>query len=196
MRTDLQLIPQWVKPKSKVLDLGCGDGELLSVLQQQLACTAYGLEIDHASILSCIQKNVNIIQSDLDNGLDNFESNSFDTVIMTQSLQAMTYPDKLIQEMLRVGKEAIISFPNMGHWRSRWQLCKGQMPVTKTLPHAWYNTPNIHLCTLRDFEKLCKKMDISIIERVVLNNAHRSNSLMQILPNLFAELAIYRFKRK
>ncbi len=196
MRADLQLIPQWITPKSKVLDLGCGDGQLLSELQQKHQCKAYGLEIDHGSIVACMKKNVNVIQADLDNGLDNFEDSSFDTVIMTQSLQAMTYPDKLIKEMLRVGEEAIISFPNMGHWRSRWQLLMGKMPVTKALPHTWYDTPNIHLCTLRDFEKTCKEMNITIIERVALNNMHRSNLLMRILPNLFAELVIYRFKRK
>ena len=196
IRADLQYIPQWVKAKSKVLDLGCGDGQLLSELQQQLSCKAYGLEIDHESIIACMKKNVSVIQADLNNGLDNFDNDSFDTVIMTQSLQAMSYPDKLIQEMLRVGKEAIISFPNMGHWRSRWQLLLGKMPVTKALPHTWYDTPNIHLCTLRDFEKLCSEMDITIIERVALNNLHRPNLLMRIMPNLFAELVIYRFKRK
>lgn len=196
LRADLQLIPQWIRPKSKVLDLGCGDGELLSELQQTLACHAYGLEIDHASILACLQKNVNVIQANLDNGLDNFENNSFDMVIMTQSLQAMMYPDKLVQEMLRVGKEAIISFPNMGHWRARWHLFTGKMPVTKALPHTWYNTPNIHLCTVSDFENLCEEMNIAIIERVAVNKLHRSNFLMRILPKLFAEMVIYRFKRK
>ena len=195
MRPDLQLIPNWIDANSKVLDLGCGDGELLSVLQQQLNCSAYGIEIDHDSILACLSKNVNVIQADLDNGLANFDNNSFDTVIMTQSLQAMTYPDKLIQEMLRVGKQAIISFPNMGHWASRLQLLFGKMPITKTLPHNWYDTPNIHLCTLRDFENLCQQMQIRILEKVVLNNHHRSNALMRIMPNLFAQIAIYRFER-
>lgn len=195
-RPDLELIPQWIDRNSKVLDLGCGDGQLLATLQRDLNCTAYGVEIDQASILQCITKNVNVIHTDLNNGLSNFEDDSFDTVLMTQSLQTMNYPDKLVQEMLRVSQEAIISFPNMGYWSARLQLLKGKMPVTRALPHRWYNTPNIHLCTLRDFEELCKKLQIEIRERVVLNNQHRSNSLMRLLPNLFGQIVLYRLKRK
>ncbi len=196
MRADLQLIPQWIKPKSKVLDLGCGDGELLAKLQSELECKAYGIEIDQQSILSCIEKKVNVIHTDLINGLDNFDDDSFDTVLMAQSLQAMMHPDQLVKEMLRVGKEAIISFPNMGHWRARFHLFTGKMPVTKTLPHAWYNTPNIHLCTMRDFEQFCSDNNIKIVERSALNAKHKSNILTKLFPSLFSQIAIYSLQDK
>lgn len=196
MRLDLQQILDWVEPNTKILDLGCGAGELLVELQEKLQCTAYGVEIDHTSIQACIKQNVSVIQSDLNEGLKHFEDNSFDTVIMSQSLQAMTYPDKLIIEMLRVGQEAIISFPNMGHISARWQLLKGKMPITKFLPHTWYDTPNIHLCTLRDFENLCAELSIDIIKKVVVGQNQRSNIFIECLPNLFAQTAIYRITKK
>lgn len=196
MRPDLQQIVNWVKPRSNVLDLGCGEGELLVTLQKNLQCTAYGVEIDHTSIQACIKQHVSVIQADLNNGLKHFDDASFDTVVMSQSLQAMNYPDKIILEMLRVGKEAIISFPNMGHISARWQLLFGKMPITEFIPYTWYNTPNIHLCTLLDFENLCATLDIKIIENVIVGHNQRSTALIKWLPNLFAQTAIYRITKK
>ena len=157
MSQDLSFISQWVKANSRVLDLGCGDGTLLAELKQRLAIKGYGLEIDPVSIEQCIAKGVNVIEQDLNNSLHNFPDNSFDTVIMTQALQAMRYPHLVLDEMLRIGSECIITFPNFGHWRARLYLSIfGRMPVTKQLAYQWYDTPNIHFFTYSDFEVLCR----------------------------------------
>ena len=155
MRADLDIIQDWIPQGSRVLDLGCGDGELLSWLREHKQVSGYGLEIDADNIAQCLLKGINVIEQDLDKGLGNFASNSFDVVVMTQALQAVQYPDKLLEEMLRVGRQCIITFPNFGHWHCRWYLTtKGRMPVSDFLPYTWFNTPNIHFCTFEDFEKL------------------------------------------
>jgi methionine biosynthesis protein MetW len=196
LRPDLDIISEWIAPNSRVLDLGCGDGTLLHSLQQQRNVDGYGLEIDPDNIAACIRKGINVIQSDLDAGLsDYFDEESFDYVVMTQTLQAMYYPSRLLMEMLRVGKEGIVTFPNFGHWRSRLQIAiGGHMPVSRSLPNEWFNTPNIHLCTLNDFEALCARLDIIILERQVVDIAHRGHFVMNLWPNLLGEIAIYRFK--
>lgn len=196
LRPDLDIIREWIAPDSRVLDLGCGDGTLLNCLQQHKNVDGYGLEIDPDNIAACINKGVNVIQSDLDEGLsDYFADNSFDYVVMTQTLQAMNYPNRLLNEMLRVGKEGIVTFPNFGHWKSRWQIAiGGHMPVSRSLPNAWFNTPNIHLCTLNDFETLCGRLDIEILERQVVDVSHRNRFIMNLWPNLLGEIAIYRLK--
>ncbi len=196
LRADLAIIAGWIKPDSKVLDLGCGDGTLLAKLREQQNVRGYGLEINAFNIETCVQKNINVIQSDLNDGLKAyFADNSFDSVIMSQTLQATEQPDLLIEEMLRVGAEAIVTFPNMAHWKARLQLgLKGIMPVTKNLPHQWFNTPNVHLCTLNDFEVLCRNHDIHILQRTVVDYSHKKGSwLMNMFPNLLGEIAIYRF---
>jgi methionine biosynthesis protein MetW len=198
LRADLSIIADWIKDGSKVLDLGCGDGTLLAYLREQHNVLGYGLEISPFNIEDCIDKNINVIQADLNNGLKAyFSDNSFDSVIMSQTLQATEQPDLLIEEMLRVGNEGIVTFPNMAHWRARFQLAfKGIMPVTKNLPNQWFNTPNVHLCTLNDFEVLCEKHDIEILQRTVVDHSHRKgNWLMKLFPNLLGEIAIYRFRR-
>ncbi len=198
LRADLAIIADWIKPGSKVLDLGCGDGTLLSYLSELRNVTGYGLEINAFNIEACVKKNVNVIQADLNNGLKAyFTDNSFDCVVMSQTLQATQQPDLLIEEMLRVAKEGIITFPNMAHWNARLQLgLQGKMPVTKGLPNQWFNTPNVHLCTLNDFEVLCKKHDIRILQRTVVDYSHRKSSwLMNKFPNLLGEIAMYRFCR-
>lgn len=198
LRADLSIIAQWIKPSSKVLDLGCGDGILLSHLRDARDVLGYGLEINAFNIEACVERDINVIQADLDDGLKAyFMDDSFDYVIMSQTLQATQQPDLLIEEMLRVGREGIVTFPNMAHWSARLQLgLQGIMPVTKGLPNQWYNTPNVHLCTLRDFERLCKQHGIEILQRTVVDHSHRQGSwLMSRLPNLLGEIAIYRFCR-
>ena len=196
LRPDLQIPSKWIKANSRVLDLGCGDGSLLHYLQTERNVTGYGIEINHSNIIECIKRGVNVIQNDLDAGLSVFEDNTFDYVVMTQTLQAIWHPDKLIEDMLRVGREAIITFPNFGHWKSRMNLgLGGRMPVTRSLPHRWYSTPNIHLCTIRDFEKLCEHMKFTVIKRTVVNAAHNSTPATRWFPNLLGEIAIYHIRR-
>ncbi|MEQ8260313.1 MAG: methionine biosynthesis protein MetW [Alcanivorax sp.] len=193
MRDDLALISRWIPTGARVLDLGCGDGDLLAHLQDDRQVNGYGLEIDQDNIAACFAKGVNVIEQDLDKGLGNFQSDRFDYVVMTQALQAVLRPDSILDEMLRVGREAIITFPNFGHWRVRSYLgFKGRMPVSSALPYEWYDTPNIHLCTVKDFEAHCRERDIRIIERQVVNRHHRSGRLTRAWPNLFGEIAIYR----
>ena len=193
MRADLDIIQEWIAPGSRVLDLGCGDGELLAWLRDNKQVAGYGLEIDPDKIALCIERGVNVIEQNLDLGLGNFASNSFDVVVMTQSLQALHYPDKVLAEMLRVGKTCIITFPNFGHWRCRWYLTtKGRMPVSDFLPYTWYNTPNIHFCTFEDFERLCHAHGARVEERLAVDRDHRHGLASRICPNLLGEIGIYR----
>jgi methionine biosynthesis protein MetW len=198
LRVDLALISEWIKPNSRILDLGCGDGTLLKHLRETMNVSGYGIEIDQADIVKCIESGINVIHADLDEGINNyFDANSFDFVVMTQALQAIRHPEKLLDEILRVSSDAIITFPNMAYWSNRVQLAiGGHMPVTKSLPHYWYNTPNIHLCTLQDFENLCKELGIRIIKRHVVDSQHRHNWLSKLFPNLFGEIAIYHITKK
>lgn len=195
MRTDLDVVKSWIQPNSYVLDLGCGDGALLSDLAASKHCSGYGLEIDHDKITACLHKKINVIEQDLDTGLKNFETRSVDVVVMSQTLQAVMYPELLLDEMLRVGRECIVSFPNFGHWRCRLHLAlQGRMPVSKLLHYTWYNTPNIHLCTIKDFQKLCFEKNIRIINRAVVS----SNVFDQFFrkpANFFGETAIYHLAK-
>ncbi len=196
LRPDLSIISEWITPGSKVLDLGCGNGALLQHLQAQRAVTGYGLEIDDNDVRQCITAGVSVIQTDLDAGLSDFDSNTFDYVIMTQTLQAVNYPEKLLDEMLRVGHEGIVTFPNFAHWKNRLQLAlAGRMPMSRTLPNPWYNTPNIHLCTVSDFENLCRERGIRILQRTMVNHAHRRSTGDSLWPNLLGRVALYRFER-
>ena len=193
MRADLEIIQEWIPAGSRVLDLGCGDGDLLDWLRTHKQVSGYGLEIDPAHIANCLDKGVNVIEQDLDQGLSNFASNSFDVVVMTQSLQALRYPDKVLREMLRVGRTCIITFPNFAHWRCRWYLAsKGRMPVSEFLPYTWYNTPNIHFCTFKDFEALCREMKVSVLDHLAVDHQHRDSTASRIWPNLLGEIGIYR----
>ncbi len=197
MRPDFAIIADWIKPKSRVLDLGCGDGTLLNYLTREKGVNGYGLEIEDKYIPLCISKGVNIIQTDLDAGLSEFDADSFDYVVLSLTLQSVKYPDRLLSEMLRVGTEGIVTFPNFGHWQTRFQLAfLGKMPVSRTLPYEWYNTPNIHLCTLKDFEILCRRLNIDILERHAVDHAHKTSLPLRLLPNLLGEIALYRFRRK
>ena len=195
LREEQVAIAPWIRDGSRVLDLGCGDGALLSHLARTRGVSGYGIEIDETKILSCLAAGVNVIQSDLNRGLADFDDNSFDYVVMTQTLQAMRFPHLLLREMLRVGREAIVTFPNFGNWKCRLQILAGRMPVTRHLPSTWYDTPNIHMCTVRDFEALCDEEGFEILQREALDNEHRATALMRRFPNLFAEVALYRFRR-
>jgi len=197
MRPDLLTIQARVKAGSRVLDLGCGDGELLHYLATEKNVSGYGLEIDPEGLQACLAKGVPVLEQNLDKGLDNFDSQSFDLVIMTQALQAVRAPDKILDEMLRIGKECIITFPNFGHWSCRYHLLrKGRMPVSDALPYTWYDTPNIHLCTFKDFEALCYRRELRILDRTVVNHDYKHTWTMSLAPNLFGEVAIYHVSRK
>ena len=197
LRADLAIISQWIKPESHLLDLGCGDGVLLKYMQETRDATGYGFDISHHNIVECIKNNVNVVQRDLDQGLADFDSNSFDYVIMTQTIQAINHPLDRLKEMLRVGREGIVTFPNFGHWRSRSQLLfHGRMPVAPAIPAQWYDTDNVHLCTITDFEKLCVDNKIEVLQREVVDRAHNRDWLMQLFPNFLGEIALYRLRRR
>ncbi len=192
-RKDLLLISSWIRTSSKVLDLGCGDGQLLKILKEKYAVHGYGVEINIENIKKSIKNGINVIQVDLDSGLNDFSSKSFDYVVLAQSLQVLKEPKKLIDEMLRIGNEIIVSFPNMGHWTSRLGLTlKGTMPVTKNLPYSWDKTPNIHLCTIKDFIIFCNKNNYKILEKSITTTDQKSNFLIRNFPNLFGEIATFR----
>lgn len=195
MRFDFNPLVNWIGDSSRVLDLACGDGTLLRMLAENKRVSGYGLEIDPQQIQTCISRGVNVISQNLDRGLGNFGDNSFDTVVMTQALQTMRYPHQVLDEMLRVGKECIVTFPNFGHWKARFHLaCRGRMPVSDLLPYEWYDTPNIHFCTFKDFEVLCREKNINVLHRQVVNT-QSAQLLGKLAPNFFGETAIYHLTR-
>ena len=175
-----------------MLDLGCGDGSLLAYLARERGANGYGIEIDPAGVHASIANGINVLQSDLETGLRGFDDASFDCVILSQTLQAMRHTEDLVVEMLRVGRDAIVTFPNFGHWSHRWQILKGRMPVSPSLPYQWYDTPNIHLCTVADFDAFLAARACVVENRVVL----AGGVSVAVLPNLRGELAIYRFRRE
>lgn len=190
-RVDLSLIQEWVPAGARVLDLGCGQGELLHAVAAT-AGQCIGMEIDTDKLVAGVEQGLSVIDQDLNEGLTSLADASFDMVLMTQALQAVNRPDLLLQEMVRVGKKAIVTFPNFGHWTTRFYLgFRGRMPMSKALPYAWYNTPNIHLCTFNDFEDLCAQSGVKILKRLVVNDQHQSRALINLLPNLLGEIAIY-----
>ena len=196
MRLDYTIVENWVKPHSQVLDLGCGDGSLLQRLRSEKNVHGYGLEIDSENILRCIQNDVNVIEFNIEDGLEAFADKRFDTVIMSQAIQTLQRPDKALSEMLRIGRECIITFPNFGHWKARLMLAtKGRMPVSDLLPYEWYNTPNIHFCTFKDFDLMCRAVGARIINREVIATASLGKSLRGLHPNLFGETALYRVSK-
>jgi len=190
-RTDFATIASWIPKGARILDLGCGDGSLLAYLARERAATGYGVEIDNAGVLASVANGINVLQSDLESGLAGFDNASFDCVILSQTLQAMRHTEDIVVEMLRVGREAIVTFPNFGHWSHRWQIVKGRMPVSTSLPYQWYDTPNIHLCTVDDFDAFLAERGFRVENRVVLAGGRA----VTVLPNLRGELAIYRFRR-
>lgn len=196
LRADQEIIADMVQQGDRVLDLGCGDGALLMHLQRIKQVRGYGLDLDAQNITKCLQNGVNIIEQNLDSGFFEFETNAFDTLIMAETLQATRRPDKLLAEMLRIGKTCIVTLPNFGHWKCRLQLLgSGIMPVFGHLPYQWYETPNIHLCTFRDFERLCRRCNFVILERRVVGLDYRAGMLSSWLPNLFGAFGLYRLRK-
>jgi methionine biosynthesis protein MetW len=189
LRGDLARIAQWVQPHSRVLDLGCGDGALLEHLQQSKSVQAVGVEISDDRVLSCVQRGVHVIQQNLEDGLAMFDDQQFDTVVLSQTLQSMHNTEHILREMARVAREGIVSFPNFGYWPHGWSILRGRMPVTGQMPYDWYNTPNIHLCTLKDFERLANTLQFTILERATFNDQHE----VKLFPGWRSTLAAYRF---
>lgn len=192
VRFDFAAIARFVAPGARVLDLGCGDGELLAYLREARGAEGYGVEIADEAVLGCARRGVAVVQMDLEAGLSIFEDQSFDYAILSQVLQRMKHVELVTREMTRVAKEAIVAFPNFGYWRHRLQVLRGRMPVSETLPEPWYATPNVHLCTLLDFEEFCQKMGFMVFDSLVM---HRGR-VIRFLPNLRGSLAMIRFQAK
>lgn len=191
---DLSHIEKWVKPGARVLDLGCGDGSMLAALQDRRRAVGLGVEIDPDKITLCLEKGLCVVQQNLNLGLKNFDNNSFDLVLMTFALQETKAPAEMLEEMVRIGKRVIVSIPNMGYWRCRWHIAaRGRMPVVRALPNQWYDSENIHLCTLVDFEQLCHETGIKVLGRSFASGAIPASLMKRwrALSNWFAESAFY-----
>ena len=192
LRTDLKIIQDWIRPDCRILDLACGDGALLTALKNNNNVSGYGMEISLPDINTCLAKGLNVVHRDIELGLEIFGDQSFDYVLTTHSIQTLKNPAQLLEEMVRVGRKGIVSFPNMGFWRARAHIAlRGQMPITNSLPYQWHNTPNYHLCTLRDFENLCKTLQIKILRRAAVSTTSNRKLPSSLLPNLFSETALY-----
>jgi methionine biosynthesis protein MetW len=192
LRSDLAFIAHWVQPGAHVLDVGCGDGAMLHHLQTQKQCTGYGIEIADEQALQSTRRGINLIQHDMEQGLGLFADNAFDTVLCLSSLQMMQHVEALLRDIVRVGAEAIVSFPNFAYWPHRVALLRGRMPVSKSLPYEWYDTPNVRCATIYDFEDLARDCGVEVLERVALDNGR----IVDFLPNLRGSLAVFRLKKK
>lgn len=189
LRADLARIASWIAPGTRVLDLGCGDGELLAWLRDQRQVKGAGVEIDDNYVIACVRRGVDVIQQNLEDGLALFDEGQFDTVVLSQTLQSMHRSEHILREMARVARYGVVSFPNFGYWPHGWSILRGRMPVTGQMPYEWYNTPNIHLCTLRDFEDLAAKLGLRILQRATFNDDRE----VRLLPGWRSTLAVYRF---
>ena len=193
-RKDFDIITEWINPNSRILDLGCGDGSLLKLLNVKRNVSGYGVDSSIDKTIKSLDNSINILNADINDHMGYFKDKSFDFVILAQSLQVVENPVLLIKEMLRIGNEVIISFPNMGYWKSRLYLFfKGEMPVTRELPYNWHSTPNIHLCTISDFKKMCLLNKFEIINEVV-NNINGKDISSSYFNNLNGVSAIFRIK--
>ena len=191
-RPDFQVIAGWVQPGERVLDLGCGDGALLKLLIETRGAHGYGVDIDDANVLAAIGNGINVIQSNLDTGLAGFVDDAFDHVVLSRTLQTVRHTREILVAMLRVGREAVVSFPNFGYWKNRAAVLGGRMPVSEDLPYQWYDTPNVRFFTMLDFEALCAEMNILVRERQVLDEQGR---LVTEEHNFLGSLAVYRITR-
>jgi methionine biosynthesis protein MetW len=191
-RPDFDVISSWVQPNERVLDLGCGDGSLLKLLIELRGVRGWGIEIDNAGVLKAIGNGINVIQSDLEAGLSGFENGEFDHVVLSRTLQTVRHTQRIIEEMLRVGREAVVSFPNFAYWKNRMAVMAGRMPVSEDLPYQWFDTPNIRFFTIADFDALCAAMRIVVRERMVLDD---KGNTVKDEQNFLGSLAVYRLAR-
>ena len=190
-----KIINNWVPENSKVIDFGCGDGSLLKELFENKKVLGYGVEIDNTKIEICIEKGIPVIKLDIDKGLNDFMSSNFDLSIMARSIQCLKNPDLALNRMLELSKRCVVTLPNLGYWRCRINLASGKMPITPELPSSWYETENIHLCTIKDFENLCLKEGIIIKDKVFINRSGTQGGLSKISPNLFAVEGVYLLEK-
>ena len=192
VRPDFDVVTNWVPQGASVLDLGCGDGELLARLQRERGSIGYGVEIEESAVLACLNRGLNVLQGNIESGLNLFDDGAFDVVILSQTLQATRHTEALVREVLRVGKSAIVTLPNFGHWSVRWQLgVGGRMPVSKRLPYQWYDTPNVHFSTITDFDVFCADKGITVERRAALAGGRA----ITFLPNVRGETAVFQIRR-
>jgi methionine biosynthesis protein MetW len=192
LRPDLAAIADWIAPGSRVLDLGCGDGALLDHLQHAKGCSGYGVEIDDAQVLACAHRGVDVIQQNIEAGLDMFAGSRFDVVVLSMAIQATQHTERVLREMSQVGLEGIVSFPNFGHWTHAMSILRGRMPMSREMPYQWYDTPNLHLSTPLDFEDLLDKLGLVVTRRGYMANGQP----IRFLPGLRCTQAIYRFRSR
>lgn len=190
LRIDLQRIAQWIEPGSRVLDLGCADGHLLAYLQRTRQVQGAGVELDDERVIAAVRRGVRVIQQNLEEGLALFDDQQFDTVVLSQTLQSMHHTEHILQEMARVARYGIVSFPNFGYWPHGWSILSGRMPVNDQMPYQWYDTPNIHLCTLRDFQLLAARLGLRITHLATF----RAEREIHWLRGWRSTLAVYRFE--
>ena len=198
MKKEFRIIADLVEKNSRVLDVGCGDGELTSFILNEISKDIRVIEISKTNVQKCISKGLTVIEGDAEKDLFQFPNSSFDFVILSQTLQAFLNPEKVLDELLRVGKKAIVTIPNFGHWRVRLNLLfKGTMPITETLPHKWYNTPNLHMCTIKDFYNFCDNKNINFIKSLALNNERVLNITRNNLGvrNFYSDLGIFLIEK-
>jgi methionine biosynthesis protein MetW len=197
IRIDLQLIADMIAPKSRVLDVGCGDGALLDHLGRAKGVDGRGVEISQAGVNACVAQGLSVIQGNADTDLKDYPSDAFDYVVLSQTLQATRKPHQVLKQLVRIGRHAIVSFPNFGHWRVRWQLlARGRMPVTDSMPLQWFDTPNIHFCTIRDFVGLCDELGIVLERGMAISRSGRPSPIRSIgAANLFGEQGLFLLRR-
>jgi len=199
MKKEFKIISDLIEKNSRVLDVGCGDGELMSFILNNISNDIRGIEISKSNVQKCVSKGLTVIEGDAEKDLFQFPNSSFDYVILSQTLQAFLNPEKVLDELLRVGKKAIVTIPNFGHWKVRLNLLfKGTMPVTESLPHQWYNTPNLHMCSIKDFFNFCDNKNIKFIKSLALNQEKLQNISKSNLGsrNLFSEIGIFLIEGK
>lgn len=192
LRPDLAAIAAWIAPGSSVLDLGCGDGSLLAWLQREKGCRCVGVELDDAKVLACVRQGVEVVQQNLDDGLALFSDRSFDFVLQLETLQMMVHTEAILRELGRVGRESIVTFPNFAFWSNRVSLVLGRMPVTRTLPYQWYDTPNMRFSTFSDFQDLVARSGFRMRDQFAL----RDGRVVRVMPNLFGRLAVFRLAER
>lgn len=191
-----KIIESWITDNSKVIDFGCGDGSLLQFLIDNKNVNGYGVEIDHEKIQQCVEKGLSVIEQDIDEGIQDFVSSNFDFAIMASSIQCLKNPHIALGRMLDLSKQCVVTLPNLGYWRCRLNLLSGKMPVTPNLPSSWYETDNLHLCTIKDFEKLCADKGFVINKKIFLNGQGKKGTLASLFPNIFSSEGVYLLERK